>query len=59
MTEMAASEPWTLGDTDNWAAQERAAAAPPSAVTQPSSEAETEAFAAAMRARAMPPPRKR
>jgi hypothetical protein len=58
MTEMAASEPWTLGDTDNWAAQERAAAAPPPAVTQPS-EADTEAFAAAMRARAMPPPRKR
>lgn len=59
MTEMAAAEPWTLGDTDNWAAQERAAAAPPPAITQPTSEADTEAFAAAMRARAMPPPRKR
>jgi hypothetical protein len=59
MTEMAAAEPWTLGDTDNWAAQERAAAAPPAPITQASSEADTEAFAAAMRARAMPPPRKR
>jgi hypothetical protein len=59
LTAMAAAEPWTLGDTDNWAAQERAAAAPPPAITQASSEADTEAFAAAMRARATPPPRKR
>ena len=59
MSEMAAAEPWTLGDTDNWAAQERAEAAPPPQITQASSEADTEAFAAAMRARAMPPPRKR
>jgi len=59
LTETEAAEPWTLGDTDNWAGQERAAAVPPPAITQPSSEADTEAFAAAMRARAMPPPRKR
>jgi hypothetical protein len=59
LTETEAAEPWTLGDTDNWAGQERAAAAPPPPITQPSSEADTEAFAAAMRARAMPPPRKR
>jgi hypothetical protein len=55
----ASAEPWTLGDTDGWAAGERAKAAPPPAVTTSSSQADTEAFAAAMRARAMPPPRKR
>ena len=58
-TEMAATEPWTLGDTEAWAATRRAAAAPPPPVTTASSAADTEAFAAAMRARAMPPPRKR
>lgn len=59
LTELAATEPWTLGDTDAWAAGKRAEAEPPAAVTTPSSQADTEAFAAAMRARAMPPPRKR
>jgi hypothetical protein len=59
LTEMAAAEPWTLGDTEGWADQERAQAAPPPPITQPSTEADTEAFAAAMRARAMPPPRRR
>jgi hypothetical protein len=59
LTEMAAAEPWTLGDTETWAAGKRAAAAPPAPVTEPSSQSDTEAFAAAMRARAMPPPRKR
>lgn len=59
LAEAAAAEPWTLGDTDNWAARQRAEAAPPPPVTAASSEADTEAFAAAMRARAMPPPRKR
>jgi hypothetical protein len=59
LTQLAASEPWTLGDTDAWAASKRAEAEPPAPVTTPSSQADTEAFAAAMRARAMPPPRKR
>jgi hypothetical protein len=59
LTEMAANEPWTLGDTEAWAAGKRAAAEPPAPVTTSSSQADTEAFAAAMRARAMPPPRKR
>jgi hypothetical protein len=59
LAEMAAAEPWTLGDTEGWADRERAEAAPPPPITTPSSEADTEAFAAAMRARAMPPPRKR
>ena len=59
LAEAAAAEPWTLGDTDGWAAQERADAAAPPPITQASSQADTEAFAAAMRARAMPPPRKR
>jgi hypothetical protein len=55
----AAAGPWMLGDTEGWAERERAAAAAPPPLTQPSSEADTEAFAAAMRARAIPPPRKR
>jgi hypothetical protein len=59
LTEMAAAEPWTLGDTEQWAARKRDAAVPPPPVTTASSAADTEAFAAAMRARAMPPPRKR
>jgi hypothetical protein len=59
MADLAAAGPWTLGDTEGWAERERAAAAAPPPVTQPSSEADTEAFAAAMRARAIPPPRKR
>jgi hypothetical protein len=59
LTEMAAAEPWTLGDTEGWAERHRAEAAPPPPITTASSEADTEAFAAAMRARAMPPPRKR
>lgn len=59
LTQMAAAEPWTLGDTEAWAERQRAAAAPPPPVTTASSQAETEAFAAAMRARAIPPPRKR
>jgi len=58
-TEMAANEPWTLGGTEEWAAGQRAEAAPPPPVTTASSAADSEAFAAAMRARAMPPPRKR
>jgi len=57
LTQMAANEPWTLGDTEAWAAGKRAAAEPPPPITAPSPD--TEAFAAAMRARAMPPPRKR
>jgi hypothetical protein len=59
MADLAAAGPWTLSDTEGWAERERAAAAAPPPVTQPSSEADTEAFAAAMRARAIPPPRKR
>jgi hypothetical protein len=59
MADLAAAGPWTLNDTEGWAERERAAAAAPPPVTQPSSEADTEAFAAAMRARAIPPPRKR
>ncbi len=59
LTELAAAEPWTLGDTEGWAGRERGEAAPPPPITQPSSEADTEAFAAALRARAIPPPRKR
>ncbi|HEY1426314.1 MAG TPA: hypothetical protein VGF50_06545 [Caulobacteraceae bacterium] len=59
LAEAAATEPWTLGDTEGWAARERTEAAPPPPITQASSPADTEAFAAAMRARATPPPRKR
>lgn len=59
LAEAAAIEPWTLGDTEGWAARERAEAAPPAPITEASSQADTEAFAAAMRARATPPPRKR
>jgi hypothetical protein len=59
MADLAAAGPWTLGDTEGWAERERAVAAAPAPLTQPSSEADTEAFAAAMRARAIPPPRKR
>ena len=58
LTEMAANEPWTLGDTEDWAERHRTRATPPPPVTT-ASQADTEAFAAAMRARAMPPPRKR
>jgi hypothetical protein len=56
---MAAAEPWTLHDTDAWAAGEREAATPPPPITTASSVSDTEAFAAALRARATPPPRKR
>jgi len=59
LAQMAAAEPWTLGDTASWAARERAEASPPPPVTAASSQGDTEAFAAAMRARAIPPPRKR
>jgi hypothetical protein len=58
LTREAAAEPWTLGDTDGWAARERSQAIAPPPITAPS-ESDTEAFAAAMRARATPPPRKR
>jgi len=59
LTRMAAAEPWTLHDTDAWAAEERQAAIPPPPITTASSQSDTEAFAAALRARATPPPRKR
>jgi hypothetical protein len=59
LTRMAAAEPWTLHDTDAWAADERQAASPPAPITTASSAADTEAYAAALRARATPPPRKR
>ncbi|HEY2708574.1 MAG TPA: hypothetical protein VGI95_11030 [Caulobacteraceae bacterium] len=51
-----AATPWTLGDTEGWAAHERALAAAPAPMTSPS-EGDTEAFVKAMRARATPPPR--
>jgi|HubBroStandDraft_1064217.scaffolds.fasta_scaffold137507_2 hypothetical protein len=54
----AAVEPWTLHDSEAWAAQERAEATPPAPVTV-ASESDTEAYAAALRARAMAPSRKR
>jgi hypothetical protein len=59
LTRMVAAEPWTLHDTDAWAAEERQAASPPAPITAASSSADTEAYAAALRARATPPPRKR
>jgi hypothetical protein len=59
LAEAAAAGPWTLSNTEGWAAEARAEAAPPPPVTEPSSEADTAAFAAAMRARATPPPRRR
>jgi len=59
LMKLAAAEPWTLHDTDAWAAEEREAASPPPPITTASSQADTEAFAAALRARATPPPRKR
>jgi hypothetical protein len=48
--------PWTLSDTEAWAARERAAADPPAPMTTPS-EANTEAFVRDMIRRATPPPR--
>jgi hypothetical protein len=58
LTREAAAEPWTLHDSEVWAAEERAGAVPPAPVTV-ASEADTEAYAAALRARAMAPSRKR
>jgi hypothetical protein len=50
-----AAGPWTLNDSEAWAAQERAEATPPPPVTTPS-DLDTAAYAAAMIARATPPP---
>jgi hypothetical protein len=49
----AAATPWTLANTEAWAADERAIATPPPPIP---GGGDTEAFVAAMRARATPPP---
>lgn len=54
----AASMPWSLTDSEAWAARARTEATPPPPVTT-STDPETEALVAAMRARAMTPPRRR
>ena len=53
LTQRAAAEPWTLANTEVWAADERAIATPPAPID---SGQDTAAFLAAMRARATPPP---
>ncbi|MFI4973974.1 MAG: hypothetical protein ACHP84_05495 [Caulobacterales bacterium] len=54
----AASEPWTLADTEGWAGKMQEIAKAPPPLTTPS-DGESEAYAAALRARATPPPRSR
>jgi hypothetical protein len=54
----AKATPWSLGDSEAFAAEARAKAAPPPPVTTPS-ESDAEAIAAAERARASSPPRRR
>ncbi|MFI4935950.1 MAG: hypothetical protein ACHP7N_15120 [Caulobacterales bacterium] len=55
---LTADATWTLADTDAFAGQARAEAAPPPPITTPS-DADTEALVKALRARATPPPRRR
>ena len=56
MAQMAAVEPWTLSDTEAWAARERAEATPPPPITA-ADDAADDAAVAAMRERAKEPPR--
>ena len=56
LTKMAAAEPWTLSNTDAWAARQRAEATPPPPVTAADDPA-TDAAVAALRERAKEPPR--
>jgi hypothetical protein len=58
MNAAAAAEPWTLSDTEAWAAHERATATPPPPVTT-ADDASTDAIVAQMRERAKQPPRSR
>jgi hypothetical protein len=58
MNAAAAAEPWTLSDTEAWAARERAIAMPPAPVTA-ADDASTDAIVAQMRERAKQPPRSR
>jgi hypothetical protein len=51
---LAKSEPWGLAGTDDWAARERDADAPPPPMTSPAG-GDTETFAQAMRAAGSPP----
>jgi len=53
LVRLIAAQPWTLNDTEAWAADERAIATPPPQIAV---GGDTEAFVAAMRERAMPPP---
>jgi hypothetical protein len=53
LVRLIAAEPWTLNNTEAWAADERAIATPPPPVAV---GGDTEAFVAAMRERATPPP---
>jgi len=58
MHSQAAAEPWTLSNTEGWAAHERAIAAPPPPVTS-ATDASTDAIVAQMHERAKQPPRSR
>lgn len=58
LAELAAAQPWTLSDTDGFAAQARVAGTPPAQVTFAADPA-TGAMVAEMRARAKAPPRSR
>jgi len=58
MHSQAAAEPWTLFNTEGWAAHERAVATPPPPVTS-ATDASTDAIVAQMRERAKQPPRSR
>lgn len=51
----AAAEPWTLADSEGWAARARAEADPPAPMTTPDND--TDAFVREMMRRATPPPR--
>jgi len=53
LVRLVAAEPWTLNDTEAWAADERSIATPPPPIAV---GGDTEAFVAAMRERATPPP---
>jgi hypothetical protein len=53
LTERAAAEPWTLANTEVWAADERAIATAPPPINNGE---DTAAFIAQMRERATPPP---
>ena len=56
MDRMAAVEPWTLSDTEGWAAARRAEAIPPPPLTR-AQDPGLDAVVAAMRERAKQPPR--